>query len=277
MQKTLFVKKASGVMEPFSREKLKRSLQRSGAADLLIDSILNDVDSWIYDGVSSRKIYDMAFSLLRKKTLGNAARYKLKRAIMELGPTGHPFEHFVGQVFKRQGFDIDVAQVIQGHCVTHEVDVITTRDFNQTFIECKFYLSQEKNANVQVPLYIRSRVDDIIKYRKELPKYAGYTFFGGVVTNTRFTSDATAYGECSGLRLLSWDYPYGNGLKDIIDRERIFPVTALTRLTTPDKQKLMEQGIVICSQILEQPSSLDTLSLDPVKRQKVLEEVQALV
>jgi len=276
MHTPLFVKKASGVMEPFSREKLKRSLQRSGAADLLIESILNDVDSWIYDGISSRKIYDRAFSLLRKKTLGNAARYKLKRAIMEMGPTGHPFEHFVGQIFKRQGYNIEVAQVIQGHCVTHEVDVITTRDFNQTFIECKFYLSQEKNANVQVPLYIRSRVDDIIKYRKDLPKFAGYTFFGGVVTNTRFTSDATTYGECSGLKLLSWDYPYGNGLKDIIDRERIFPVTALTRLTTPDKQKLMEQGIVICSQILEQPSSLDSLALDPAKRQKVMEEVQAL-
>lgn len=276
MRTPLFVRKASGVMEPFSREKLKRSLQRSGAADLLVDSILNDVDSWIYDGISSRKIYDRAFSLLRKKTLGTAARYKLKRAIMELGPTGHPFEHFVGQVFKRQGYNIDVAQIIQGHCVTHEVDVIATRDLHQTFVECKFYLSQEKNANVQVPLYIRSRVDDIIKYRKDLPKFAGYSFFGCVVTNTRFTSDATAYGECSGLRLLSWDYPYGNGLKDIIDREGIFPVTALTRLTTPDKQKLMEQGIVICSQILEQPVLLDSLALDPVKRQKVLEEVQAL-
>ncbi len=277
MPTPLFIRKASGVMEPFSREKLRRSLQRSGAADLLVDSILNDVDSWIYDGISSRKIYDRAFSLLKKKTLGTAARYKLKRAIMEMGPTGHPFEHFVGQVLKRQGYNIDVAQVIQGHCVTHEVDVIATLDLNQTFIECKFYLSQEKNANVQVPLYIRSRVDDIIKYRKELPKFAGYTFSGGVVTNTRFTSDATAYGECSGLKLLSWDYPYGNGLKDIIDRERIFPITALTRLTTPDKHKLMEQGIVICSQILEQPSSLDSLALDPVKRQKVLEEVQALV
>ncbi len=276
MNNNILIKKASGEMESFSTEKLKRSLQRSGAADFLIDSIVKDVESWIYDGISSRKIYDRAFALLRKKTLGTAARYKLKNAIMELGPTGHPFEHFVGQVFKLMGYNVEVAQVIDGHCVTHEVDVIATRDKHQTFIECKFYQSQGKNANVQVPLYIRSRVDDIIRFRKGLPKFSGFSFNGGVVTNTRFTSDATAYGECSGLQLLSWDYPQGNGLKDIIDRERIFPITALTRLTTPDKQKLMEQGIVICSQVHEQPSLLDTLELGPIKKQRVIEEVTAL-
>lgn len=276
MESIPLVRKASGEMEPFSSEKLRHSLQRSGAADSLIDSIVKDVESWIYDGISSRKIYDRAFALLRKKPVGTAARYKLKKALMELGPTGHPFEHFVGEVFKLLGYEVQVAQVLDGHCVTHEVDVIATRDKHQTFIECKFYLSPEKNANVQVPLYIRSRVDDIISLRKNLSRFSGYTFNGGVVTNTRFTSDATAYGECSGLQLLSWDYPKGNSLKDIIDRERIFPVTALTRLTTPDKQKLMEQGIVICSQIFEQPNLLDSLELDSSKRNKVLEEIQAL-
>jgi hypothetical protein len=276
MNNKLLIRKASGDMEPFSSEKLRRSLQRSGAADNVIEPILNDVESWIYDGISSRKIYDRAFALLRKKTLSVASRYKLKKALMEMGPTGHPFEHFVGQVFKALGYNVEVAQILPGHCVTHEVDVIASKDKSQMFIECKYYLTTEKNANVQVPLYIRSRVDDIVRMRKEKPEFKEFAFFGGVVTNTRFTGDATAYGECSGLKLLSWDYPVGNGLKEIIDREKIFPVTVLTKLSTQDKQRLMGQGIVTCRQILEIPGALDSLGIEMINRQKILAEIKNL-
>ena len=276
MNNKLLIRKASGDMEPFSSEKLRRSLQRSGAADNVIEPILNDVESWIYDGISSRKIYDRAFALLRKKTLSVASRYKLKNALMEMGPTGHPFEHFAGQVFKALGYNVEVAQILQGHCVTHEVDVIASKEKSQMFIECKYYLTTDKNANVQVPLYIRSRVDDIIKKQSTIPEFAGYTFSGGVVTNTRFTSDAMTYGECSGLKLLSWDYPAGNGLKDIIDREKIFPVTVLTKLSTQDKQRLMGQGIVTCRQILETPGTLDSLGIEMIIREKILAEIKNL-
>lgn len=263
-------------MEPFSSEKLKRSLQRSGASEDAIAAILKDVESLIFDGIDSKKIYDRAFALLRKNTPNVASRYKLKKAMMELGPTGYPFEHFVGQIFKAIGYEVKVAQILQGHCVTHEVDVIASMGKSQMFIECKYYITTAKNANVQVPLYIRSRVDDIIRVRKDKPEFFGYTFSGGVVTNTRFTGDATTYGECSGLKLLSWDYPVGNGLKEIIDRKKIFPITVLTRLAILDKKKLMTQGIVTCKQILETPSVLDSLLMDAVKKQRVIEEITDL-
>lgn len=263
-------------MEPFSQSKLRTSLHRSGADDETIQSVINDVESWVSDGMTTKKIYDRAFALLRKKQLGIAARYKLKNAMMELGPTGHPFEFFVGEVFRRLGFQVEVGQVLQGHCVTHEVDVIATSDHNQHFIECKYYQSTGKNGNVQVPMYIRSRVDDLIRFRKDLPQYAGYTFHGAVVTNTRFTTDAISFGECTGLQMLSWDYPAGRGLKEIIDEKRIFPVTVLTKLTNAEKQDLMEQGIVICSQLLKNPTALTRIGLDDRRMQKILEEVRSL-
>jgi len=273
---TPLIRKSSGEMEPYSSEKLKRSLLRSGASEQSIDSILEDIESWIYDGASSREIYNRAFALLRKNKLGHAARYRLKNAMMELGPTGHPFEHFVGQVFKLKGYDVEVAQVLDGQCVTHEVDVVATKNKHQIFIECKYYQTTGKNANVQVPLYIRSRVNDIIKKRENDPKYKDYTFSGGVVTNTRFTGDATAYGECSGLLLLSWDFPVGSGLKEIIDQEGIFPITAITRLSTADKQKLMNEGIVICNQLIENPDILIEIGMDINKQKKVLDEALTL-
>lgn len=281
------IKKASGLNEPFSREKLEESLERSGAEGNVIDEIAEEIESWVYnehllmlergvEGVPSKKVYSKAFNMLRKRAVSNAARYKLKSAMMELGPTGHPFEYFTGEIFKVLGYNVEVAKTLDGHCVTHEVDVIATKGNHQRFIECKYYQSTGKNANVQVPLYIRSRVDDIIRVRKTRAEFNEFTFSGGVVTNTRFTSDAEAYGECSGLHLLSWDYPKGESLREIIDREKIFPITSLTSLNTAEKQKLMEGGFVICRQLKRDPAILESLGLSDKKLRKVTQEIDDL-
>jgi hypothetical protein len=276
MAKKTMIRKVSGDMEPFSRNKLQASLHRSGADDQTVDSVIGDVESWVSDGMTTKKIYDRAFALLRKKQLGIAARYKLKNAMMELGPTGYPFEIFVGEVFRQLGFQVEVGQVLQGRCVTHEVDVIATRETEQHFIECKYYQSTGKNANVQVPMYIRSRVDDLIRFRKDLPAYAGFSFHGAVVTNTRFTTDAISFGECTGLQMLSWDYPAGKGLKEVVDEKRIFPITVLTKLTRTEKQQLLDQGVVLCSQLAGQPELLSRLGVDERRLQKLLQEVRFL-
>ncbi len=280
----LLVQKATGEVEEFSREKLMNSLVRSGAGEELAEGIVNDIVVWIEGeatnsvngAVPSRRIYSLAFTLLRKRTVSNAARYKLKSAMMELGPTGHPFEHFAGEIYKALGYDVEVAKTLDGHCVTHEVDVIATQDRHQRFIECKYYQSTGKNANVQVPLYIRSRVDDIIRIRKERVEFKGYTFSGGVVTNTRFTEDAEKYGECCGLHLLSWDYPKGNGIREIIDKFRLYPITSLTSLSKSDKQILMDNGVVTCRQISQDPALLDLLKAPNSKIDKIKAEVRDL-
>ena len=276
MQSIPLVKKASGETEPFSQEKLKVSLRRSGAEDETIAEVVNKIMDWIQDGMPTHKIYARAFELLRKKRGGLAARYHLKKAILELGPTGFPFEHFMGQIMKHQGFEVKTGQLIQGQCVQHEVDVVATNNDTQYLMECKFHNSQEKVSNVQVPLYIRSRMDDIINKRKNEPEYSGISFQGWVVTNTRFSSDALQYGKCSGLKLLSWDYPENNGLKDLIEKLRVFPITTLAHLTQKQKIMLTEKGIVLCRQLLQKQDEINALGLTQNKRKKLLEEIEAL-
>lgn len=289
MDKEIFVKKASGELEQFSAEKLSGSLKRSGADDGVIEEIIDEITGWIEElngssaPPSTRNIYNKAFTLLRRMTNGNAARYKLKNAMMEMGPTGHPFEHFMGEFYRLLGYEhIEVAQVLRGHCLTHEVDVVATRrlageKMDQLIVECKYYQSTGKNANVQVSLYVHSRMQDIFGVRKKMPEYANYTFKGGIATNTRFSSDAIAYGEYAGLKLLSWDYPRGNGLRDIIDRERIYPITVLTTLTRTQKDLLMNRGIVICRQLKENPEIINELSLPPTRLRKLHEELAGLL
>jgi hypothetical protein len=184
--------------------------------------------------------------------------------------TGHPFEYFIGKIMELQGFETEVALVIDGYCVTHEIDVIATKGKYQYFVECKYGQSSEKSVGVQVPLYVKSRVDDIIRKRQNTGQFEGYSFHGMVATNTRFSSDSIAYAECSGLNLLGWDYPRGNGLKDIIDRLKIYPVTILNSLSKSQKQSLLNKGIVICRQLIEDKNVLDSLELSQAKL-KILE------
>ncbi len=276
MNQPLIITKASGEKEPFSQEKLVNSLKRVGADNKIINKISDELSNWLYEGVSTKKIYRQAFRLLQKHKSSTAARYKLKQAIMELGPTGYPFEHFIGQIVKHFGFEIKVGQIVQGHCVRHEVDVVATGNNKQIFVECKFYNSQGKYANVRVPLYIRSRVDDIIKKREMNPEFNNISFQGWVVTNTRFTSDAIDYGMCAGLHMISWDYPAGQGLKDIIEKENFFPVTALTTINTLQKKILLDSGIVICRQVCQNPEVLKKLEISPRKRKDLREEVNDL-
>lgn len=273
----ILIKKASGEQEPFALDKLIRSLRKSGAEEAIIQKIGKDIQAWIYDGVSTHKIYARAFSLLRKEEKQAASRYRLKKGIMELGPTGYPFEHFIGQVMATQGFTVEVGQVLHGQCVTHEVDVVATRGKEQHFVECKYGQSPDRIQNVKVPLYIRSRVNDLISKRKESAEYRDFSFHGWVVTNTRFTSDAIDYGQCSGLHLLSWDYPLGNSLKDLIDREKIYPLTVLNSLTKSHKQQLLNQNIVTCKQLLDNPGLLDSLALSEKKFQTVMHEIRQML
>ncbi len=276
MTKSTLVKKASGESEPFSRTKLEESLRRSGANSSAINDVVEEILGWLEDGTTTKKIYTKAFSLLQKKRSSMAARYSLKKALMELGPTGYPFEHFVGQIFEHQGFDVSVGQIVQGQCVKHEVDVIASHNSKQYIVECKYYNSQGKYANVKVPLYIRSRVNDIIAKRSGLPEFNKYSFHGWIVTNTRFTSDAMDFGRCSGLHLISWDYPMGHSLKDMIEKAKFFPITALTKLTKKEKQTLMEKGIVLCRQINKDPSVLNNIILSSKKRESILKEIEDL-
>ena len=59
--------KHSGQKAKFSIEKLKTSLRRSGADEALISEIANSVRDELYQGISTKEIYNRAFALLKKR------------------------------------------------------------------------------------------------------------------------------------------------------------------------------------------------------------------
>ena len=270
------IQKSSGEKQHYSVEKLHNSLRLAGASKETISFIISEIEKGLSSGITTRNIYKKAFRLLRQKQHSIAARYSLKNAIMELGPTGYPFEKFVGELFKMQGYSVEVGIIVDGRCVTHEVDVIARTKKLTVMVECKYHNTAGKICNVQVPLYIKSRFDDIRTVLMKQPQENNKTFEGWVVTNTRFSGDAEQYGRCAGLHLVGWDYPQTGSLKNLIENTGLFPVTALTGLNKRQKQQLIDNDIILCRDLQNNPELIDPLNLPPRVASRVMTEVREL-
>jgi Holliday junction resolvase-like predicted endonuclease len=268
--------KASGEKVKFSLNKLRRSLKRTGANTATVDKIINVVRDELYQGISTKEIYNRAFALLKKSQPFFASKYKLKKAIYELGPTGFPFEHFVSAILKNDGYETTTDRVLQGICVTHEIDVVAHKNNETTIIECKFHGEQGLKCNVKVPLYINSRYQDVKAHWNSNKNNGTILTQGWVVTNTRFTEDALRFGKCVNLFLLSWDYPKGNGLKERIDRLGLYPITVSNLLTKHEKQFLLSRDIVLCKDLIDDSFYLDHLGVSEVRKEKILTEIKKL-
>jgi len=276
MNKPVLIKKYSGEYEAFDVNKLINSLRRSRADEDIIQDVARKVQEQIEEGMTTKKIYQLAFKMLKRKSRVSASKYKLKKALMELGPTGFPFEKLVGKLLAHEGFDTEVDVIVQGNCVQHEIDVIAQKDNNHYMIECKYHSDQGRVCNVKIPLYINSRFLDVEKNWERQKGHDTKLHKGGVYTNTRFTSDAVQYGKCVGLLLTSWDYPMDNGLKDRIDKSGLHPLTAITTLTKAEKTKLLDKGLVLCKELHENPKVLEQVGVPKSRHKKILEDSREL-
>ncbi|WP_072349342.1 restriction endonuclease [Flavobacteriaceae bacterium A100] len=276
MKKQVYIKKANDEMELFSFGKLTHSLQSAGAPKEVIDTIIQQIQPVVFDGMTSNEIYKKAFALLKKHNKVCASRYSLKRAIFDLGPTGFPFERLVGALLKEKGYKTEVGIILDGACVTHEIDVLAEKDGNSYAIECKFHSDAKGSSNVRVPLYINSRFLDIQEQWNTNPKNKTHLKQGWLVTNTRFSSDALNYGSCVGLTMLSWDYPKNNGLKANIDSLALYPVTTLNTLSRKEKLQLIEKDVVLVKELLKASNQMKNIGISEGRIKRVLAEVKQL-
>ncbi len=195
---------------------------------------------------------------------------------MELGPSGYPFEKFVAEIFNRKGYKTQVGQIVKGNCVSHEVDVIAENETEHFMIECKYHNTPGRVSDVKIPLYIQSRFKDVEAAWLKIPKFASKLHQGWVVTNTKFTTDALQYGTCIGLKLIGWNYPNGESLRSMIDTLKLYPITCLTSLTGYEKQKLLENKIVLTKELLENQTLLEDAGIKPTRIVTIMNEASLL-
>jgi hypothetical protein len=160
--KDVLITKASGETDHYDGEKLRDSLRKSGATEEAVDRVVEEIESQLRFGMSTRKIYRKAFQALRRNSIHAASRYQLKQAIMELGPSGYPFERFIAGLFAAKGYRTEVGRVVDGLCVKHELDVIAWQNGHVALAECKFRNQPGSKTDVKVALYFHARVNDVV-------------------------------------------------------------------------------------------------------------------
>lgn len=262
----LTVLKADGTNEPFDEQKVLGSIRRAGVPLELEEKVLAHVKNRVYDGIQTWEIFHHISEFLGKSSHPySKSRYSLKQSIMMLGPTGYPFEDFVASVMQMHGYTTKVRQILSGKCVTHEIDVVAERDKVKIMIEAKFHNNPGNRSEIHVALYTKARFEDA-KIKNNFSE-------GWLVTNTKATIDAIAYAECEGLKIISWSYPMGESLRDLIEKYTLHPVTMLTTLSMSQKAQLLQHHIVLCKDICAKHELLNILSLSQDEKKRTMEEI----
>jgi len=272
-----YIIKSTGEKEIFDYGKLENSLRRSGTSEELISEIVQEISNTGHDGMTTKEIYQKAFSMLKKSHTPAAVRFSLKKAVAELGPTGFPFEKFVAEIFKARGYEAITGQIVKGKCVEHEVDVVAWKDDELIMAEAKFHTDFNLKSDLKIALYVKERFDDILGVKHN---YGGKTRTlteGWLVTNTKFSITAAEYGMCqSAFKLVGWNYPYDENLHYYIEKYNLIPVTALTSINKEEKKILIEAGHVLSKDLLDR-KTFDDLNFDEEKINHIQNEVKNII
>jgi hypothetical protein len=147
-------------------------------------------------------------------------RYRLKESIMLMGPAGFTFESYIGKVLENYGYDVVATRLqVDGKCVKHEIDLAAKLNITgkKYMIECKYHNFPGIYTGLKESLYTHARFLDLSEsFDNEM-----------LVCNTKVSDDVITYAKCVGQKLLCWRYPSENGLENMIDKKRLYPITIL--------------------------------------------------
>lgn len=269
MKKMVKIIKFSGEKEEFNPNKVLRTLKRAGASKEQTQRILQLLNRRVKEGMTTKQIINIVFSELRS-TPGVAARYDLKRAIMQLGPGGFTFEKYFAKLLEHQGFETKTNQIIKGKRITQEVDVIAVKD-KKYMVECKYYNYPGNYASTKEAMYTYARFLDTNarKHNFDTPWLA---------TNTKCSWSAIEYAKGIGLKITSWKYPAKENLQNMIESKKLYPITALKTVNKFVKEKLFYSGITMVKTLTE--TDLQTLKkktrLKEQELKKVIQEAKQI-
>lgn len=270
-RKNFRIYKSHGGTENFSRQKLYRSLQRSGLPASQCNAIADKVTRELYEGARTRDIYKRTLQLVKQTSPVAAVHYSLKKAIFELGPTGHHFETYVARYFEELGYKTHTCKTLKGQYVSHEVDVIASKNGKRFFVECKFHNRMGIKNDIKIALYVKARWDDL-KSGPEGKSLDGFY----LASNTAFSTDALAYARGTGLWLLGVNAPLEKSFLEEIKELHLYPITSLRRLSKIIRNELLARNIVLAKDLVHHKILLQKFGMSADEYLILLEEIEML-
>jgi hypothetical protein len=262
--------KADGRTERYRRSKLTNSLKKCGVSYKQANNIAKNIERKFSKSavISSIDLYNETKLQLTANINDTAIRYSLKRGLFDLGPTGFPFEKLIHKLFFKMGYQVIGNGSISGKCIQHEIDLIARMDNVEHWAECKFHHTQGIICDAKTALYVMGRYVDLSDHSINHRPNRMW-----LITNTRFSKDALQLLQCRQMNALSWDYPIGNGLKDLLERHEILLVTCIPNLKRSQVRELLDMGIVTIDDIKE----LNIQSLSKLLSPKTLHVIKNFI
>lgn len=238
------VVKRNGEREPFSEDKVFRSMRRVGVEHELRHEVMAHIKEKIQGNeITTDEIFRHILEFLEPRDRKSSLRFNLRQALFELGPTGYPFEQYLARIFRDQGYKVEVGIQMQGECVNHEIDLLLMKDNTRQIVEAKFHNSPTTKSDIQTALYTYARFLDV-KDKNDIDNV-------WLITNTKLSQDAIVYTQCKGIPAIAWNYPTEGNLQDLVEKPQMYPVTILNSLSEKEKQRLVEKDIVLCRDLIE--------------------------
>lgn len=264
----MWIVKASGETEKFDPEKIKRTCLKAGASENLAERIAKEVKKRSYNGISTKQILQITLSILNKEKPYVAARYDLKGAMFRLGPAGFVFEHFIGEILKEYGYKTKIHNILRGNCVSHEVDVVASKENKNYMIECKYHNLSGIYTGLKEVLYTYARFLDLSDGAKQgLCQNFNQAW---LICNTKFSEDTIQYADCKGVKLTGWNYPKDNSLDDLIEKKKLYPITMIRSLDADSLDKLASSDFVLVLDLIRNPlKEINSITKIPLKKLKI--------
>jgi len=244
------VTKADGSKQLFDEEKIVRTCLRMGASRKDAVQIAKQVERRLYEGISTRKILQMVYSLMRKQKPAIKHLFDLKYGISLMVPKPE-FEAFVRILLVQSGFKVESNMILRGLCGEHEADAIATRDGLTHFVEVKHHSSYHALTGLDESRIARAILEDVTEgYSHGLTSIKIDRAM--IVTNTRYSEHAMKYGRCRDILQVGWSSPEFFGLREMVEKHRMYPLSCLRGISATVRLRLVEAGIVVIKQLLEQ-------------------------
>lgn len=272
------VLKASGKTQTFNEEKILDSSIRAGASKELAKEALLEVKKGLQKDTPTEEIYNDVLVCLRNKDQRVAARYSLKRAIMRLGPAGYVFEKYIGAILSQYGYKTATGIVVEGHCISHEIDLIAKKDGVHILGEAKYHNRPGVHSGAKDALYSWARFQDIKKRMESVETPKADRHEGWLITNTRVSKDVKDYAACVGMKVLSWRYPKNKGLEHYIENKGLYPITIIPSLHYKELERLSKHKTIFATDLLTY--NVEKLArvagMNKKKAKKVLDEINTI-
>ena len=270
----IHVRKADGRLEPYDRSKVLRTLLHLGFDRSKAEQLEKAVSEKVYDGMPTSEILSLIYELAREFRPEIAHLRDIREAISAMRPKPD-FEEYARMVLRAAGYLVEPGRVLEGRCVSHEIDGIAFREDEAYVVEVKHHVNHHAYTGLGTVLELWAALEDLKEgFRLGLHPYHFTSAI--LVCNTKISLHAERYARCKRIMYMGWRYPRAFALSDIVSEKKLYPITMLKTLPQAVIEKLGDRGVVTLDQLRKMESEdlakLIGVSIDEAGRIKSLAE-----